>query len=116
MQWLASQSCVCCSLVHGITTRPVQLHHVRVWGLPRRTNNPLRTYTVIPLCDPHHQSGPDAVHVVGEQVFVQRLGIGLDELLMEQYRRYAETRWVNIPRELSTLEVAEWLCSRSEPI
>lgn len=113
MTWLATQPCAYCKRAHGITHHPVHLHHLRMWNLPRRTNNPLRNYTLIALCPRHHTDGTDAVHNVGEREFFERMNTTPDALLLSQFRAYVATRLLpSLPIDITTRAAAEWLLAR----
>ncbi|WP_135227551.1 hypothetical protein [Deinococcus fonticola] len=117
MTWLASQPCAACQRLYGVTNHGVQLHHLRVWGLPRRTNNPLRNYSVIPLCPAHHTDGPEAVHRMGEQQFLERLGTNADDLLLHYYAAYVPTRYLPTPPAgAGARQMAQWLLERESGV
>lgn len=53
---------------------PANVHHVVSDGMKRLTRTHRR---VVPLCEPHHQSGPAAVHRIGHARFTETFGLDL---------------------------------------
>lgn len=114
MDWLAGRPCICCARL-GLRNTPVILHHLHVWGLPRKRGNPVRDYVTVPLCPRHHDDTGDrhAAHRMQQEDWLAywELG-GADDLLGSQMRTYAVTRWLDPPPGLSARQLAEWLLER----
>ena len=112
MSWLSTQPCLTCG-VYG-----VELHHLSMWGLPRKTNNPLRDWVVVPLCSTCHQHGKTAAHHCGPwddqgnhgQASWARLhALDLETTLCRQYAAYAQHAWLALPPGLPARQAAVWL-------
>lgn len=106
MGWLAGRPCLVCGL-YG-----VHLHHLAMWGLPRRTNNPVRDYVVVPLSPRCHQTGRHAAHSTGQAEWARLHGLDLEAALLAQYRAYAAQAWLALPTGLGARAAAEWLRAR----
>lgn len=100
--WLARHPCICCG------ARPVHLHHVTVWGLPRR-GHALQEFTVLPVCAYHHQTGPHAAHRMKQVRWLLHYGTDLEATLLAQYRGYAAAHGLGLPGGLTAREAAAWL-------
>lgn len=106
MTWLARQPCLCCGV------RGVVLHHLAAWGLPRKLRNPVRDYTVAPICPRHHDDtgGRHAAHRMAQEAWLRHWGCpDPDALLLGYYRAYSAAHGLCIPAGLAVREVAEWL-------
>lgn len=109
LDWLASQPCLCCGV------RPVVLHHLHVWGLPRKRNNPLRDYVTVPVCDNHHRDTghPQAAHRMQQDAWLAHWGQqSADALLLGFYARYSAHAGLPLPQGLDAREAARWLRDR----
>ncbi|MDV6376437.1 hypothetical protein [Deinococcus arenicola] len=112
LSWLSTQRCLTCG-VHG-----VELHHLAMWGLPRKTNNPLRDWVVVPLCLTCHQHGRHAAHRCGpwdgqgshgQASWARIHALDLEAALLAQYAAYARHAWLALPSGLSARDSAAWL-------
>jgi hypothetical protein len=76
---LASLGCILCLVKSGLFSPP-QIHHVRTGtGAGRRSSH----FDAIPLCPAHHETGPEALHVLGRKKFDRYHEITELELLAE---------------------------------
>lgn len=90
----------------------MHLHHLQVWGLPRRTNNPVRDYVCIPLCPRCHLDGRHAIHAIGQANWFELHGLTPEQVLLQQYVTYASWTDLPLPASLSASDTARWLRSQ----
>ncbi|WP_075830707.1 hypothetical protein [Deinococcus marmoris] len=106
MTWLATQGCVCCGV------KPVVLHHLAVWGLPRKLRNPLRDYVVVSVCPHHHDDTGDrqAAHRMAQDAWLSAWGYpDADTLLLAALRAYSAAHGLVPPPRLGAQQLAQWL-------
>lgn len=79
LAWIRRCPCVACA-AQGRFTVPCEAAHVKLaiaahgwrgWGLGEKSNDK----NAAPLCVPHHRTGNDAQHAVGERKFWIGLGV-----------------------------------------
>lgn len=80
LTFIHSLNCVACErgeiIVYVGRRAPIHAHHAGVRGLGQKAGDD----TAIPLCVQHHQTGKDAVHVIGKR-FWQHHGIDKADLI-----------------------------------
>ena len=75
---LSRLGCVLCAhLGHDTTDQPVEIHHLRRFGM-KREDAP-----ALPLCAGHHRHFKDSVHQLGAKGFEKHWGFGLEEKLKD---------------------------------
>jgi len=75
---LARLGCVLCAhLGHDTYDQPVEIHHLRRYGIPRDQA------PALPLCAGHHRHFKDAVHQLGAKGFEKHWGFSLEDKLLE---------------------------------
>jgi hypothetical protein len=75
---LARLGCVLCAhLGHDTYDQPVEIHHLRRYGIPRNQA------PAIPLCAGHHRHFKDSVHQLGAKGFSKHWNFEVEDLLVE---------------------------------
>ena len=95
LAWIRTLGCVVCSRVSGGATA-VEAAHTNVLG-PRGIGQKTSDFSAIPLCSGHHRDKPDSYHVLGEQVFLRRHGIALNEIVLRLQGRFWQ-QYLSAPR------------------
>ena len=81
LTFIHALNCVACErgeiIVYvGYRAKPIHAHHAGIRGLGQKAGDD----TAIPLCQEHHQTGKDAVHVMGKR-FWQHHGLNKEDLI-----------------------------------
>jgi hypothetical protein len=75
---LARLGCVLCShLGHDAEGQPVEIHHLRRYGIPREQA------PAVPLCAGHHRHFKDSIHQLGAKGFRKQWGFDLEDKLVK---------------------------------
>jgi hypothetical protein len=86
LEWLHTLSCAAASCYSELTSPcsgRITAHHAGDHGFSQKADD----RTAIPLCEAHHQTGPDALHVLGKR-FWKLHGLDRDELIADLNARY----------------------------
>jgi len=75
---LARLGCLLCArLGHNTDEQPVEIHHLRRYGIPRDQA------PAVPLCAGHHRHFKDSVHQLGAKGFSKHWNFEVEDLLVE---------------------------------
>jgi len=74
---LARIGCILCRCngIREIEDSPVEMHHVRRFGMPRNLS------PVVPLCSFHHRLGDTSIHLAGSKKFAAYWGYSQEDLI-----------------------------------
>lgn len=81
LNWLRQQNCA----VSGLKAECA--HHIRL-GTNGGTSLKPSDYFCIPLLNEYHVSGPEALHVIGEDTFLARFGLDPQELFIKYLKKF----------------------------
>ena len=80
LAWIRKLPCICCGTIFR-----VEAAHVGRRGLGQKCSD----REALPICEKHHRTGPQAIHVLGRNWW-KVWGLSRHQLVLEYNRRYEE--------------------------